>query len=172
MRERRGTDSAYGPYGTRGAYGTGGGYGERRGRRGGPGAARTWSDSPFPRELTRRRCRRAASSRPATARARARRRAGTAERARIRPGTRRAIRPGRGVRAGVRPGGAAAGARRRRAPGWLATVHELPLPETDAARLERLIALPGAMSPAERAVVDRHTCWPVARIVSGGRTTG
>lgn len=38
--------------------------------------------------------------------------------------------------------------------------------------LSHLIALPGRMTPAEKALVDRACSWPVSRIVSSGATVG
>jgi hypothetical protein len=57
-------------------------------------------------------------------------------------------------------------------PGWLVKRYKPGFPEEPAEVLDRLIALPATMSPAERAVVDAATCWPVSRVESGGRTVG
>ncbi|QKW38284.1 hypothetical protein HUT06_33320 [Actinomadura sp. NAK00032] len=57
-------------------------------------------------------------------------------------------------------------------PGWLVKRYKPGFPEEPPEVLDRLIALPAAMSPAERAVVDAATCWPVSRVESGGRTVG
>ncbi|TYK52521.1 hypothetical protein [Actinomadura decatromicini] len=57
-------------------------------------------------------------------------------------------------------------------PGWLVKRYKPGFPEEPPDVLDRLIALPGAMTPADLAVVDAATCWPVSRVVSDGVTVG
>lgn len=57
-------------------------------------------------------------------------------------------------------------------PGWLVKLYkESPaVGEVDA--LERLISLPGGMSPDELAMVDKSMAWPVSRVVDDVGTVG
>ncbi|MFI0370803.1 hypothetical protein ACH35V_23280 [Actinomadura sp. 1N219] len=57
-------------------------------------------------------------------------------------------------------------------PGWLVKRYKPGFPDEPPEVLDRLIGLPAAMTPAELAVVDAATCWPVSRVVSGGATVG
>ncbi|GAA4232712.1 hypothetical protein GCM10022254_33360 [Actinomadura meridiana] len=57
-------------------------------------------------------------------------------------------------------------------PGWLVKRFKPGFPDEGPDVLDRLIGLPAAMTPAELAVVDAATCWPVSRVVSDGTTVG
>ncbi|WP_067792244.1 hypothetical protein [Actinomadura formosensis] len=57
-------------------------------------------------------------------------------------------------------------------PGWLVKRYKPGSPEEPPEVLDRLIGLPAAMTPHDRALVDEATCWPVSRVVSDGTTAG
>lgn len=57
-------------------------------------------------------------------------------------------------------------------PGWLYKEYLAPLSGTDVQRLDRLIALPAAMRPADRAVATAHTSWPGGRVTTGSKSVG
>ncbi|MGD0699409.1 MAG: hypothetical protein ABSA02_05945 [Trebonia sp.] len=61
----------------------------------------------------------------------------------------------------------------RRHPGWLYKAYRAPTSAESAARLDKLIGLPAAMTVKDRSVVDGHTSWPAVRVVdAANRTTG
>ncbi|GAA3231009.1 hypothetical protein [Actinocorallia longicatena] len=57
-------------------------------------------------------------------------------------------------------------------PGWLVKRYRPGFPLQPIEELDRLIDLPSAMTPADRALVDTAFCWPAARIVKAGGTVG
>ncbi|WP_283136910.1 hypothetical protein [Rhizohabitans arisaemae] len=57
-------------------------------------------------------------------------------------------------------------------PGWLAKIYKDPLSVFAAEQLRLLIEAPGLMTDRDRALVDRSTAWPVARIQENDRTVG
>src|ERR1017187_6496255 len=57
-------------------------------------------------------------------------------------------------------------------PGWLVKRYRAQASAESIDALRRLIDLPGAMHPAERALVDNSMAWPVSRVVDGSQTVG
>lgn len=58
-------------------------------------------------------------------------------------------------------------------PGWLYKKYQSRLPIPGAKRLAALIELPQTMTPADKALVERQTSWPAARVTgSAGETLG
>jgi hypothetical protein len=57
-------------------------------------------------------------------------------------------------------------------PGWIYKEYRAALSDADIKRLDRLIALPSTMTPADRALVEAHASWPVSRVVDGRRSVG
>ena len=57
-------------------------------------------------------------------------------------------------------------------PGWVFKEYLSPVPLHGVKRLDRLINLPGQMTPAERALVDGHTSWPASRVLDAQKTIG
>lgn len=57
-------------------------------------------------------------------------------------------------------------------PGWIYKEYRLPLNDADIERLDRLIALPSTMTPADRALVGAHTSWPASRVINGRQSVG
>ncbi|MFC4591229.1 hypothetical protein [Sphaerisporangium corydalis] len=57
-------------------------------------------------------------------------------------------------------------------PGWLVKLYRPGLATEPVQVLDRLIALPAEMPPADLALVDRSLCWPVSRVMDGERAAG
>lgn len=55
--------------------------------------------------------------------------------------------------------------------GWLAKLYRSPAGAAESARLDALIALPGAAGERDRELLRSSTSWPVARITGGGGET-
>lgn len=51
--------------------------------------------------------------------------------------------------------------------GWLAKLYRSPVGDAGTARLDALLALPGAVSEGDRQLIRSTTSWPVARITAG-----
>jgi hypothetical protein len=55
--------------------------------------------------------------------------------------------------------------------GWVFKEYLSPVALVGIKRLDRLINLPGQMTPAERALVDGHTSWPASRVLDAQQKT-